>query len=518
MDPVFARFPDLPKELRLKIWGLVARAHRPGIHFFSVWQNELVEAEKKAVVAVSRPTPIPKLAIHTAQLERKGSLRNWVVKVLRRPKTKRAEIQHIPAKRLATPDSEPEAEPVPNPPLPDGLLYPFRGPVSQPPYLLAAPRTADADAEPSWTHDGNDSAYLVDAGLWTACRESRDVMQRRCDTHTWRLERNRRRGCWAFTGMPTTRDPEPECPAVTRFRHAGRDGALSVFPHRDLFLLDVAATQPWSADVWAKSAGSNNPNKTLLFWNLADGFQGVRHVAFEYDPSWLADDAAAGVNVVKMMRRRYRDDVFPNAGPRSWFVYLLAQVLSGAWAGELFLVDRSLSRIRDRPAETAPPPPPTFTDRVFLGKSQRYVELHDYDRPRGRDGPGVHALDFVDAISLEHEQWKIIVASTGIFQHGRADPEYEAPYENIKKYVRVLACEQGAVSQWEHEEPEPDVVPEAVPEEAPVEEPEYADSVSQGEEVELDVSEKENEPPSNCSNEDDFSQFSYYYNGANAFV
>ncbi|KAF4920062.1 hypothetical protein CGCVW01_v007249 [Colletotrichum viniferum] len=44
--------------------------------------------------------------------------------------------------------------------------------------ILAAPLVGNETSCPSW-YDANRSTYAIDAGLWTACKESRAAMYRR---------------------------------------------------------------------------------------------------------------------------------------------------------------------------------------------------------------------------------------------------------------------------------------------------------------------------------------------------
>lgn len=120
-------------------------------------------------------------------------------------------------------------------------------------------------------NQGNHSTYLIDGGLWTACKESRHVIQRHFGFPKWR----------------SLHDEDPE-----RFRHeavrkldmpaigyfAGKDPYFfTVLPNRDLFILqpqNISMMTPgdisWHARVGAR-------------WQ---GFQGFQHIALEYNKGW----------------------------------------------------------------------------------------------------------------------------------------------------------------------------------------------------------------------------------------
>ncbi|WZH49655.1 2EXR domain-containing protein [Fusarium acuminatum] len=119
--------------------------------------------------------------------------------------------------------------------------------------------------------DENVSTYLIDGGLWTACKESRLIMEKHFRQSEWPKAQE----CDQYYGGLTKENFK--MPATGYFQ-GGELHCLTVFPHRDLFVLqmdDIARGGWWTS-------GLNSP----LGKNLR-GCQGVRHLAIEYRPEWF---------------------------------------------------------------------------------------------------------------------------------------------------------------------------------------------------------------------------------------
>ncbi|KAJ4259705.1 hypothetical protein NW762_007636 [Fusarium torreyae] len=138
-------------------------------------------------------------------------------------------------------------------------------------------------AEPSWHQcfpnidedcsDKNVSTYLQDGGMWTACKESRLVMESYYRQSEWQdihMDASkpyaRRKDIQETFKMPST-----------GYFAGGPLHCFTVFPHRDLFVLQTDDLE--SVD-WA-SVG----DEPLFFWTLPD-FEGIKHIAIEYNPEW----------------------------------------------------------------------------------------------------------------------------------------------------------------------------------------------------------------------------------------
>ncbi|KAL6856748.1 hypothetical protein J3F83DRAFT_769475 [Trichoderma novae-zelandiae] len=122
---------------------------------------------------------------------------------------------------------------------------PQRRPYSPRWQSLQAPRVAPNDGgygwyfraahtvAPSWDAN-NPSTYLVASGLWTACKQSRRLMQETYETATWDQYRHMFPDLVDFA-PGTDRDKLARMPATLHVRDRGKDRYFTVFPHDDLF-------------------------------------------------------------------------------------------------------------------------------------------------------------------------------------------------------------------------------------------------------------------------------------------
>lgn len=172
---------------------------------------------------------------------------------------------------------------------------------------LAAPH-GQRWSEHSWT-DGNESSYMTDSGLWTACWESR------------------RRMLWHFRPTATSSRPEPgpahgfpvssSAPVTMPFRRDnGERQYLTILPSEDLLCFQFASCSGISrqeGDHWG-----HLQDFPLFRWRRPGGGwqspQRVRHIAIEYDMAFLDESTASwlGINSIRA------DDVVGLAG--FWFI------------------------------------------------------------------------------------------------------------------------------------------------------------------------------------------------------
>ncbi|KAF5237834.1 hypothetical protein FANTH_10548 [Fusarium anthophilum] len=145
--------------------------------------------------------------------------------------------------------------------------------------LMRGDWPSDTWAAPSWRRyfenlnddcsDENISTYLIDGGLWTACHESRLIMERRYE------QSNRK-----IYGRPSsewTSDRDLFNKATTGYFDGSPLHCITVFPRRDLFVLQAEdlSNIDWS---WVSFEASLARPK--------ESFNGVRHIAIEYDQRW----------------------------------------------------------------------------------------------------------------------------------------------------------------------------------------------------------------------------------------
>ncbi|WZH45418.1 2EXR domain-containing protein [Fusarium acuminatum] len=135
---------------------------------------------------------------------------------------------------------------------------------------------------PSWSRyfesldehrsDENISTYLIDGGLWTACHESRSIMEK----HFKQSERQSNLRPHNKYGV-TSSEKELFKRATSGYFDCAPLEIVTVFPHRDLFILqhDDLEKVDWLCLGHEASMASTR-----------EGFSGVGHIAIEYDRSW----------------------------------------------------------------------------------------------------------------------------------------------------------------------------------------------------------------------------------------
>ncbi|WAO94851.1 2EXR domain-containing protein [Fusarium falciforme] len=122
----------------------------------------------------------------------------------------------------------------------------------------------------------NPSTYLIDGGLWTACKESRLVMKRKFNCHKWKSSLEN--GILLRSEIIETRMDMAETSYFAC--HNGHTHFFTVFPHRDIFILrpQNLETIDWSEFHWDIELGS-----------YRRGFGGFQNIALEYNPEWGYD-------------------------------------------------------------------------------------------------------------------------------------------------------------------------------------------------------------------------------------
>ncbi|KAM0541893.1 hypothetical protein ACHAPJ_013039 [Fusarium lateritium] len=134
----------------------------------------------------------------------------------------------------------------------------------------------------------NRSAYLWDAGLWRACKESREVILRHSHINDWiRIEKP--------CGIRSTRyvsqrkknwigGEEAVPPGVLTLREGDEEWHLMVYPERDMFCVSESVCATLLCSV----------NTFFLHFSFVDCYGDVhyfdgKNLALEFDPSWNLD-------------------------------------------------------------------------------------------------------------------------------------------------------------------------------------------------------------------------------------
>ncbi|KAJ0165589.1 hypothetical protein CTA2_10692 [Colletotrichum tanaceti] len=144
-------------------------------------------------------------------------------------------------------------------------------------HVFGAPTSPGTPSSPSWII-GNPSTYAIDAGLWTACRESRAAMFRRYTPEKW--------ANGFIEPFPPyleyiERSPaDRELPAAFKIAKGDSSQCFTILPFYDLFLVQFSEIRPCF-----RALGNELPFSSRKF-----GLEGLRHIAVEFDPSWTLAD------------------------------------------------------------------------------------------------------------------------------------------------------------------------------------------------------------------------------------
>ncbi|KJZ77797.1 hypothetical protein HIM_02974 [Hirsutella minnesotensis 3608] len=222
----------------------------------------------------------------------------------------------------------------------------------------AAPRTLDAQGECSWT-TGNSSAYLWDAGLWTACRESREVMMWHFRVREWNEARQKILGSPSFWTPSALAEEFQDATAMTLARQDGVNWQFMVRPHVDLFCLEP---QDWKCTVAWQSLFLDLP-----FASRLQGYGHLSNIAVEFDPSWnlnLPKDVGA---------------LLEESSPRGFVARAMAECAKNKLYCSIWLIDRTISRSKPDPSDPEYPFLAKFydCDRTYVN-----TELEDLEPSR----------------------------------------------------------------------------------------------------------------------------------------
>ncbi|WQF85449.1 Putative 2EXR domain-containing protein [Colletotrichum destructivum] len=256
-------------------------------------------------------------------------------------------------------------------------------------YILAPPAFTTGPRR-MW-QDGNPSTYLVDAGLWSAQRESRHVVQK----HLNQLLKPHSPGDARDATGPDQQQP---------------GGTLRMLPHQDLICIQVGARQNVMTDKALSDLRTmlQRPSPTAKFSTTV-------HIAFEYDDSW----AISGEGRLSLLRSE--------AGPKSCFLHLLNSIYLGKLSAELYLIDY---RLKLKPGVLAP----------CLFRADGY-EFRGVDRSRVEGGDGASSIwGFVRALNQIAALWWM---STYMLPWGSELDEDTQPWNYFHRHhASVLVCQK----------------------------------------------------------------------------
>ncbi|OHE95114.1 hypothetical protein CORC01_09638 [Colletotrichum orchidophilum] len=167
-------------------------------------------------------------------------------------------------------------------------------------YVLAKPIFTAGERRP-WM-ESDPSTFLIDAGLWSACKESRYVVAKHYAS---------------LMGPPKGQTSRAADDSITK-----STSGSSILPHQDLNIFQVAPDQRIAvgeALAALRPFFQNNISRQL-------------HIAFEYDDTWKIH----GGDSTEAMKMQ--------PGPRACFINLLERTLCGLLSAKLYLIDYSAER------------------------------------------------------------------------------------------------------------------------------------------------------------------------------
>jgi hypothetical protein len=223
--------------------------------------------------------------------------------------------------------------------------------------------TAERATAPISLTLNNPSTYLIDSGLWTACKESLLAIEKEFQVPA------RRQGVWSLAEVESFRKERSRLalPETTTYLATvnSRRRYLTVFPGQDLFILqshEIAAID-WdfiwdSLPTFRLHAGG---------WLKMGRAKDKRHMALEYDPAWDIEDV----------------ETHPLRYDRSFWLLIANIVYNTAMAGpfSLWFIDYRIKRNPryQEPAETQSKALGDDTRRTFYASDRRFVEVKEKD-------------------------------------------------------------------------------------------------------------------------------------------
>ncbi|KAK1980975.1 hypothetical protein LZ30DRAFT_566389, partial [Colletotrichum cereale] len=138
--------------------------------------------------------------------------------------------------------------------------------------VLGAPAPADNALQASWNH--NPSTYAIDAGLWTACKESYEAMRRRYRFDNWVACYKIRCPRWFKISGITCGEDLANLPSLYPVDDNGKRQYITTMPHQDLFML-----KDNDASYLSYVAPSS-------FASMRYGDFSIGNLAVDFNPSW----------------------------------------------------------------------------------------------------------------------------------------------------------------------------------------------------------------------------------------
>lgn len=266
--------------------------------------------------------------------------------------------------------------------------------------------------------ENNKSVYLWDAGLWTACVESRDVIMKHFKVHQW--DARRYHGGTGSDIAPfcvhheLSRGGDVSYPAETTAWRGQESWQLMVRPMVDMFCFkskDWEFARGWMelSDFFAD----------IPFTSHLSGHIPVRNIAFEFDPSWNIDFP------------RYISDLVEESSARGFiadtmFALPRDQPLDPRYL-KVWLIDHDARWCSERGRDSSP---------AFYDCEQTFVQV----RPGQVEFPGYEktAAHFIDLLSDIGDD---------AFAGASRDPSWIPSEGWTKGHIRMLARPENQIDK-----------------------------------------------------------------------
>ncbi|UKZ78330.1 hypothetical protein TrVFT333_006066 [Trichoderma virens FT-333] len=271
----------------------------------------------------------------------------------------------------------------------------------------------------SWTSN-NPSAYLWDFGMWSACQESREIIEKHYKMEYWKMRLHQEKVLGNGDSYLCN-----DVDVCIPFFSPRRDGnwCFSIHPNRDLVCL-----QPTNAKHIRFYKDYEHINDfCIVGWDMT--LRGFANLAFEYDSSWYD-----GLDKI-----HNASDLFKEMSPRGLFIRTIVSMDDRDYCAPrtLWLIDYSLKRDKERDDHS-----PSEEGKVFHGSDRRFVQVDLYSRDYS-DAWSCSALEFIQDVDLLFDDRpKYCCLYRDVYDSDRSyggDGGYF-----FSDQVRVLACEEGA--------------------------------------------------------------------------
>ncbi|KKP00246.1 hypothetical protein THAR02_07659 [Trichoderma harzianum] len=288
-------------------------------------------------------------------------------------------------------------------------------------YHLAAPKLRFSKESRSWTKN-NPSAYLWDFGMWSACKESRQVIKAHYETRGWIIQR--------IGYYPnTTRSTVP-------FSLQSHDEKwhFVLRPKRDLVCIqafDLSTTYYW-VDIHRAHVclGRHGPR-----------FFDFSNVAVAYDPRWN--------DIRENMKAHSFQRLYEEPSARGFFIRTITTIDEDSRFHRRYPKDKFFWLIDYNMKRVLYPNKKNKTRKTFYSNDQVFTEVDkSLSRRNYSSGENSSALEFLDSLHMLLKGHNPGHAKS--HRHGATDcymcrhSSYNPRPYQIHRQVRVLMCEERA--------------------------------------------------------------------------